>query len=306
VYSWARERKLLKLAVYSGCEGCDCKGWKQANKTANSTSSQTTPTDPCHNCTHPLSQHMSKLAPLPDEELNRLLGMVVDVENIFMSIHREEDPDTKEVFYYLFKLLRRCIVELKKPVIGGPLGQPPFESPSIAKGLTNFVLYKFGHLSHRDWQTMYDLAKMFLHSLNHWNFETPSAWKQTVLTPEEVSAYKINYTRWLVFCHVPTFCDSLIHFKTTTVFGRTLLRSVFKSVRSQLLDRCHSEKERIPVEKRVLILTYFPKFLSLIEEEIYAPDSPIWDPEFKQVPPAHLQAALESRGAYFFLQQFLN
>jgi histone acetyltransferase len=30
--------------------------------------------------------------------------MVVDVENIFMSMHREEDADTKRVYYYLFKV----------------------------------------------------------------------------------------------------------------------------------------------------------------------------------------------------------
>lgn len=47
---------------------------------------------------------MSHLAPLSEEEVNRLLGMVVDVENIFMSMHREEDADTKRVYYYLFKV----------------------------------------------------------------------------------------------------------------------------------------------------------------------------------------------------------
>jgi hypothetical protein len=47
---------------------------------------------------------VSHLAPLSEEEANRLLGMVVDVENIFMSMHREEDGDTKRVYYYLFKV----------------------------------------------------------------------------------------------------------------------------------------------------------------------------------------------------------
>jgi hypothetical protein len=47
---------------------------------------------------------VSHLAPLSEEEVNRLLGMVVDVENIFMSMHREEDADTKRVYYYLFKV----------------------------------------------------------------------------------------------------------------------------------------------------------------------------------------------------------
>jgi histone acetyltransferase len=236
---------------------------------------------------------VSHLAPLSEEEANRLLGMVVDVENIFMSMHREEDADTKRVYYYLFKLLRKCILTMTRPAIEGPLGQPPFERPSIAKAITNFVLYKFAHLAQREWQTMYDLAKMFLHCLNHWNFETPSARRH--VTPDDVTAYKINYTRWLVFCHVPAFCDSLPHFETTLVFGRTLLRAVFRSVYRQLMDKCHNERDRMPPEKRVLVLTHFPRFLSLLEEEIYALSSPIWDPEFKQVPPSHLQASLETK-----------
>ncbi|KAG8316337.1 Histone acetyltransferase kat2b [Homalodisca vitripennis] len=198
-----------------------------------------------------VASHTTHLKSLQEEEVNRLLGMVVDVENIFMSMHREEDPDTKKVYYYLFKLLRKCIVDMTKPTIEGPLGQPPFERPSIAKAITNFVLYKFSHAAAREWTTMYDLAKMLLHCLNHWNFETPSARRQTV-SAEEISAYKVNYTRWLVFCHVPVFCDSLPHFETTLVFGRTLLRAVFRSVRRQLMDKCHSERDRMPPEKRVL------------------------------------------------------
>ncbi|XP_063242704.1 histone acetyltransferase KAT2A isoform X2 [Bacillus rossius redtenbacheri] len=238
--------------------------------------------------------HVNHLAPLNEDEINRLLGMVVDVENIFMSMHREEDCDTKRVYYYLFKVLRKCILTMTYPKIEGPLGQPPFERPNIAKGVLNFVLYKFGHLAQRDFQTMQDLAKMFLHCLNHWNFETPSARCQ-VSSAEEVSAYKINYTRWLVFCHVPAFCNSLPHFDTTLVFGRTLLRAVFRSVYTQLMDKCHSERDRMPPEKRVLVLTHFPKFLCALEDEIYATNSPIWDPEFKQVPPSALHPAAESK-----------
>ena len=30
-------------------------------------------------------------------ELDRLLGIVVDVENLFMCVHKEEDTDTKQV-----------------------------------------------------------------------------------------------------------------------------------------------------------------------------------------------------------------
>lgn len=67
----------------------------------------------------------------------------------------------------------------------------------LEQAVINFVMYKFGHLSQKEWQTMYDLAKMFLHCLNHWKLETPSARKQQRQhsSNEDAAAYKINYTR---------------------------------------------------------------------------------------------------------------
>ena len=54
--------------------------------------------------------HVSHLEATDEDELNRLLGIVVDVENLFMCVHREEDADTKQVYFYLFKV--RIIVHL--------------------------------------------------------------------------------------------------------------------------------------------------------------------------------------------------
>lgn len=50
------------------------------------------------------ANHVSHLENVSEEEINRLLGMVVDVENLFMSVHKEEDTDTKQVYFYLFKV----------------------------------------------------------------------------------------------------------------------------------------------------------------------------------------------------------
>ncbi|EZA59369.1 hypothetical protein DMN91_008483 [Ooceraea biroi] len=302
MYNWPQMKKLLKLATYSACqvEECKCNGWKNAQPFMKSQKGEVQQPvinffDPCKMCTHALENHVTHLPIQSDEEINRLLGMALDADNIFMSIHREEDSDTKKVYFYLYKLLRKCIMSMTKPTIEGPLGQPPFEKPSIAKAVMNFVLYKFSHLSPREWQVMCDMAKMFLHCLNHWNFEAPSA-RRTTISSDEAPAYKINYTRWLVFCHVPAFCDSLPHHDTPLVFGKTLLQAVFRPVRRQLMDKCHNERDKIAPEKRVLVLTHFPKFLSLLEAEIYSDNSPIWDPEFKQPPPSHLQATIESKG----------
>jgi len=303
VREWPQDKKMEKLAIYSSCkadDSCKCNGWKNPNPAPNpprpdAPTPTSTPTDPCRTCTHPLSSHVSHLTSVGEEELDRLLGIVVDVENLFMCVHKEEDSDTKQVYFYLFKLLRRCILQLSKPSVEGPLGNPPYEKPSIAKGVTNFVLFKFNHLPPKEWQMMYDLAKMFLHCLNHWKLETPTARKQQ-MSAEEISAYKVNYTRWLCYCHVPAFCDSLPHYDTTLIFGRSLLKSVFQTMRKQLLDKFRAEKDKMPPEKRTLVLTHFPRFLSLLEEEIYSNVSPIWDPEFKQNPPAHVTAGTATMG----------
>ncbi len=62
-----------------------------------------------------------------------------------------------------------------------------------------------------------------------------------------------------------------------------------QTMRKQLLSKFRAEKEKMPSEKRTLVLTHFPRFLSLLEEEIYDSNSPIWDPEFRQAPPSHVQ-----------------
>jgi len=267
MYNWPQVKKLLKLASYSACqmEGCDCNCWKSAQPIVKSPKGDTQQPiinfyDPCKTCTHSLKNHITHLPIHSDPEINRLLGMAIDADNIFMCIHREEDPDTKKVYFYLYRLLRKCILSMVKPTVQGPLGQPPFERPNIAKAVMNFVLYKFSHLPPREWQVMYDMAKMFLHCLNYWNFDAPSV-RRTTISADEAPAYKINYTRWLVFCHVPAFCDSLPHYDTPVVFGRTLLQAVFRPVSRQLMDKCHSERDKITPEKRVLVLTHFPKYV---------------------------------------------
>ncbi|CAI9559725.1 unnamed protein product [Staurois parvus] len=236
-------------------------------------------TEPCRSCSHTLASHVSHLENVSEEEINRLLGIALDVEYLFTCVHKEEDADTKQVYFYLFKLLRKCILQMGKPVVEGSLESPPFEKPSIEQGVNNFVQYKFSHLPAKERQTIIELAKMFLNRINYWHLETPSQRRQRSPT-EDVAAYKVNYTRWLCYCNVPQFCDSLHRYETTQVFGRTLLRSVFTVMRRQLLEQARQEKDKLPQEKRTLILTHFPKFLSMLEEEVYSLNSPIWDEDF--------------------------
>ncbi|MEQ2159279.1 hypothetical protein GOODEAATRI_021239 [Goodea atripinnis] len=135
------------------------------------------------------------------------------------------------------------------------------------------------HLPSKERQTIMELAKMFLNQINYWQLETPSQRRQRVPS-DDVVGYKVNYTRWLCYCNVPQFCDSLPRYETTQIFGRTLLRSVFTVMRKQLLEQARQEKDKLPPEKRTLILTHFPKFLSMLEEEVYSHSSPIWSQDF--------------------------
>uniref|UniRef100_A0A673N614 Histone acetyltransferase n=1 Tax=Sinocyclocheilus rhinocerous TaxID=307959 RepID=A0A673N614_9TELE len=277
VRSFPRAKKLEKLGVFSSCkanDACKCNGWKNPNPpTATSMELQqqaASLTEACRSCGHSLAEHVSHLENVSEEEINRLLGMVVDVENLFMSVHKEEDTDTKQVYFYLFKLLRKCILQMGKPVV---------EDLSLPQGVLNFVQYKFSHLAPKERQTMYELSKMFLLCLNYWKLETPSQFRQRA-QKEDAAAYKVDYTRWLCYCHVPQSNDSLPRYETCQVFGRSLLKSIFTVTRRQLLEKFRVEKDKLPPEKRTLILTHFPKFLSMLEEEIYGENSPIWEADF--------------------------
>ncbi|XP_034395693.1 histone acetyltransferase KAT2A [Cyclopterus lumpus] len=286
VRAFPRAKKLEKLGVFSACKAsdtCKCNGWKNPNPPSATRldlqQQAASLSEPCRSCGHALADHVSHLENVSEEEINRLLGMVVDVENLFMSVHKEEDTDTKQVYFYLFKLLRKCILQMSQPVVEGSLGSPPFEKPNIEQGVLNFVQYKFSHLAPKERQTMFELSKMFLLCLNYWKLETPTQYRQRI-QKDDGTAYKVDYTRWLCYCHVPQSNDSLPRYETTHVFGRSLLKSIFTVTRRQLLEKFRVEKDKLLPEKRTLILTHFPKFLSMLEEEIYGEGSPIWEADF--------------------------
>nr|XP_057902749.1 histone acetyltransferase KAT2B isoform X2 [Doryrhamphus excisus] len=281
-----RPKKLEKLGVYSSCKAegaCKCNGWKSQNPPPTPPRSEQPPItaslqEPCRSCSHALGDHVTHLEHISEDEINRLLGIVLDVEYLNTCVHKEEDADTKQVYFSLFKLLRKSILQMGKPMLEAQ-ESPPFERPSIEQGVNNFVQYKFSHLPSKERQTIVELAKMFLNQINYWQLETPSQRRQR-LPNDDTAGYKANYTRWLCYCNVPQFCDSLPRYETTQIFGRTLLRSVFTVMRKQLLEQARQEKDKLPPEKRTLILTHFPKFLSMLEEEVYSHSSPIWNQDF--------------------------
>lgn len=60
------------------------------------------------------------------------------------------------------------------------------------------------------------------------------------------------------------------------------------------MEKCNNERDRMPPDKRVLVLTQFPRFLATLEEEINNLTSPIWDVEYKPVAPLYLAQQVEN------------
>ena len=119
-----------------------------------------------------------------------------------------------------------------------------------------------------------------------WDFEAPRDRKDP-MSVEEASSYKINYTRWLIFCWVPAFCSSLRQFKTSNIFGKTFLKAIYEFVSNLMLSKYHTDKdrERLPAEK-LIVFESLPKFLEDFREEIANESSAIFDPNFRPIFPA--------------------
>lgn len=111
--------------------------------------------------------------------------------------------DLPLIFYLQIKLLKttryeKSVHQISPVLITLILINVVIGTYMSSQAVLNFVLYKFGHLPQREWQIMHDLAKMFLHCVNHWKLETPTAKKQHS-QGEDLAAYKMNYTR-SVYC----------------------------------------------------------------------------------------------------------
>jgi hypothetical protein len=73
-------------------------------------------------------KHVCHLEDLTDEQLNKLLNNIVDMENLYISISRQDDLDIKKVNFMEFPLLEIAILIIS--FISG-LHLPLKASPSL-------------------------------------------------------------------------------------------------------------------------------------------------------------------------------
>lgn len=228
--------------------------------------------------------------------MDQLLSIIVDAEVLYTTLGLQKDKFIKKIYSFLFTFLHQCVAERKPAVIQGPLGDPEksFEKPSIQKIIKNFVILKYDKLrenNEAEFKVIMEVARTFLNCYNNWDFEIPSDCKDA---NAEENFYKIDYTRWLVFCYVPSFCNSLKHYNCSEIFGKRFLLHTFPFLSQQFLSHYEIEKESLPIEKQIL-LERLPKFLETLREELLNDKSEIFNQSFKMVSTAAVGYARTKR-----------
>ena len=108
--------------------------------------------DLCKMCQHSYELHVSDLQGMSNEDLDKTVCVVSDMENLLIQMKNErDDQDTKKMYVHLFQFLKRHMLTPKIPSLAGEnLGTPPFEKPTIAKVsvvyelLGNLVIHHIG------------------------------------------------------------------------------------------------------------------------------------------------------------------
>lgn len=90
--------------------------------------------------------HYAHLKNLSSEQTDQLLSIIVDAEVLYTTLGLQKDKFIKKIYSFLFTFLHSCVSERKPAIIQGPLGDPPFQKPSIQKIIKNFVVMKYDKL----------------------------------------------------------------------------------------------------------------------------------------------------------------
>lgn len=138
---------------------------------------------------------------LRDIEVDELVGTMVDIETLFLVLQRDpavEDPETKQIYHYLFRLLRKSVASCSSPLPDFiTLGKPPYEEPSISRALMALIAFRYGNMGTTEWTAVVDLGKILIHTINYCKMDAPSLASARV-GAAGYDAYKHMYTRYII------------------------------------------------------------------------------------------------------------
>lgn len=144
-------------------------------------------------------KHISDLLKLKDVEIDELVGTMVDIETLFLVLQKDpaiDDPDTKQIYNYLFRLLRKSVASCCSPLPDfATLSKPPYEEPSISRALMALIAFRYAHVSIVEWAGVVDLGKILLHTFNVCKLDAPSVAAARVGASGQ-DFYKHMFTRY--------------------------------------------------------------------------------------------------------------
>ncbi|VVC27197.1 Hypothetical protein CINCED_3A002170 [Cinara cedri] len=277
-FNLSRHQKLLALSRKTCCQilSCQCNGWrgKQDNPTMFSLCTN-------YNCNHQLKN-------IENDKLNILLGLVFDLDNIAFTLKHEFKQLTTErnfvledVYNSIYHELRSFMHPDSNITLDNLFGSPPFENPNIVKTLMNFNMYKFGHDSCQ-LKIALRVSKFIVKHYDLWKWVCPKELMHCK-TLQQRKTYEYYYQRYLAFCLFPKYLQSLSScFKMSMIFGKDVLKYTLKTFRMHLTDWSYnSSLVKTSDYQKHFLTSYLPSYFNLLEQEVYATHSPIWDLHFK-------------------------
>ena len=225
------------------------------------------------------SHAVPELKSLKKEELDSLMRRCVDLDNLTRCVSEEQDDDCRHSYFAVLKTIKNGLLQSLSETIELD-HKPPFENPPIKTAVRNFLILRYSDHIPKSSTTMRYLAQFFLQCLNHWRLDTPLKFRESVNSDQEFESYRNFYRKWFCLCNIPTFCDSLTKYDLTCVFGHNFMKLVYINMRRQLLEKVRTDKETLPIEKQTVILTDLPKFLAVLQNEVFSTDAPIWSESF--------------------------
>lgn len=240
-------------------------------------------------CNHSFEQHVINYTKATDVELNRMIDTMVEAEILKTNSAIEDHEGTKVVYQYLCKYLRSSITTMTTPTEDLKLGRPPFEQPTIHQAITNLALHNFRDKNEDEWRFIHDLSKSFLTAVNVWMLDLPKT---------TTGEYNVIYSRWLCFCYVPVFIESLKLKDPTDIFGRNYLRHIFPAVLSNWQI---TASKRCQTDRQTALLNEFTKQL---KTDVTSTDSIIWNADFEApVPSFYNNCLIEEKQLMSLIEQ---
>ena len=262
-------KKHAKLASCRHCDSasCRCPGWVPSSadtfeSEAESQGSEASAFQNCKNCGHEMDDHgCDELKDKSDDDIFNLVCLSQDVVTLYSAVQNQTDPDAKQIYFYVYKQLRRALDVLQVPTqfLFKPI--PPFEqAPSISQLLANFVSHHFisQSSSHQiNQEEAVQIAALFLDVFDVWKFPAVSQFNAKLTSKENKEYYKeishgndleswyrTVYSQWLCHCRIPSTSArlSLPCWRASSIYGIKMLRYILPVFRDELVAHCKEEK----------------------------------------------------------------